>query len=219
MPKVYSDEKRLEIREQLMQTGVELIRQHGMKRMSIEELTRRVGIAQGTFYNFFRSKEVFVCEIARAYQEGIDTQVKETVRVKGGLDREDVASVYRRTFLEDQDSIFRYLSREDIQTILTRLPEGYRDRLPEGREAMMRLAEKVRGGKGSYDFDLIFNWIQILNLAVENKDMLSEVAFERTMNRIIDNLLDEIFESEKSGQNQEVRLVVLSQVAKTRNLD
>jgi hypothetical protein len=49
--------------------------------------------------------------------------------------------------------------------------------------------------------------------------MLSEVAFERTMNRIIDNLLDEIFESEKSGQNQEVRLVVLSQVAKTRNLD
>lgn len=194
MPKVYSDEKRMEIREQLMKTGVELIRHHGMKRMSIEELTRRVGIAQGTFYNFFRSKEVFVCETARAYQERIDDQVRETVRVKGGLDREDVASIYRRTFLEDQDSIFRFLRREDIQTILTRLPEGYSDRLPDGRESMMKLSEKVRGGKGTYDFDLIFNWIQILNLAVENKDMLSAAAFERTMNRIIDNLLDEIFE-------------------------
>lgn len=193
MPKVYSDERRLEIREQLMKTGVELIRQYGMKRMSIEELTRKVGIAQGTFYNFFKSKEIFVCEIARAYQKDIDNQVEEIVRVKGGLDREDVESFYRMTFLEDEKSIFRFLSREDIQTIVTRLPTGYSDQISDGRTSMMSLSKKIRGGKEAYDFDLIFNWIQILNLAVENKDLLAAAAFERTIHRIIDNLMDEIF--------------------------
>lgn len=193
MPKVYSDEKRLEIREQLMKTGVELIRQYGMKRMSIEELTRKVGIAQGTFYNFFKSKEVFVCEIALAYQQGIDDQVEEIARVKGGLDRKDVESFYRMTFLEDENSIFRFLSREDIQTIVTRLPSGYSDKISDGRASMIRMSKKIKGGKEAYDFDLIFNWIQILNLAVENKDLLAAAAFERTINRIIDNLMDEIF--------------------------
>lgn len=194
MPKVYSDEKRLEIRGQLMKAGVELIRKYGMKGMSIGELTAKVGIAQGTFYNFFKSKEIFVCEIASAYQKGIDHQVEEIVQMKGGLDREDVGSLYRRTFLEDEASIFRFLSREDIQTITTRLPAGYSTQISDGRASMMKMAEWIRGGKEVYDIDLIFNWVQILNLAVENKDLLSEAAFERTINRMIDHLLDEIFE-------------------------
>lgn len=194
MPKVYSEEKRLEIREQLMKTGVGLIRKYGMKRMSIENLTKEVGIAQGTFYNFFKSKEIFVCEIASAYQGKIDHQVEGIVRVKGGLDREDVRAFYRKTFLEDEESIFRFLSREDIQTIVTRLPSGYLSQISNGKESIMKMAEKVRGAKASYDIDLIFNWIQILNLAVENKDLLSGAAFERTINQIIDHLLDEIFE-------------------------
>lgn len=194
MPKVYSDEKRLEIRGQLMKAGIGLIRQYGMKRMSIEELTKKVGIAQGTFYNFFKSKEIFVCEIASAYQEEIDLQVEEIVRMKGGLDRADVREFYRKTFLEDENSIFRFLSREDIQTIVTRLPAGYLSRISSGKESIMKMALKVKGGKESYDIDLIFNWIQILNLAVENKDLLSGAAFEKTINQIIDHLLDEIFE-------------------------
>ena len=51
MPKIYSVEKRQEIVNQLMMVGLELIRQNGIKKMSIHELTKRVGIAQGTFYN------------------------------------------------------------------------------------------------------------------------------------------------------------------------
>lgn len=183
-----------------MEAGTGLIRQYGMKRMSIEELTKKVGIAQGTFYNFFKSKEIFVCEIAGAYQEEIDHQVEEIVRMKGGLDREDVRAFYRKTFLEDESSIFRFLSREDIQTIVSRLPTGYLSQISSGKEAIMKMALKVRGGRASYDIDLIFNWIQILNLVVENKDLLSGKAFEKTINQIIDHLLDEIFEQGRPGK-------------------
>lgn len=202
MPKVYSEEKRLEIRRQLMESGVRLIREHGMKRMSIAELTKNVGIAQGTFYNFFKSKEIFVCEIAIAYQRELDHQVEAIVQRKGGLDRADVRSFYRKTFLEDETSIFRFLSREDIQTIVARLPSGYLNQITNGKASIMNMAEKVNGRKASYDIDLIFNWIQILNLAVENRDLLSGASFERTINQIIDNLLDEIFEKEDQNINK-----------------
>jgi AcrR family transcriptional regulator len=194
MPKVYSDEKRIEIKERLMIVGVELIKVYGMKRMSIEEITKKVGIAQGTFYNFFKSKEIFVCEIARAYQQKLNDHINELVETKGSLSRGDVRAFYRATFLEDENSIYRYLSREDIQTIITRVPASYVNDISKGRDAIARVFEKVENKKEICDIDLIYNWIQLLNLAVENKDLLSEVAFEKTIDKILDNLLNEIFE-------------------------
>lgn len=194
MPKVYTDEKRIEIKEQLMTAGIELIKKYGMKKMNIEEITKKVGIAQGTFYNFFKSKEIFVCEIARAYQQKINDRMDQIVQSKGGLSREDVRSFYRTIFLDDENSVYRYLSREDIQTLITHLPAGYINDMSSSRDAIAKVFEKVKNRKELCDVDLIFNMIQLLNLAVENKDLLSEAAFEKTIDKILDNLLNEIFE-------------------------
>ena len=90
VPKIYSQEKRQEIREQIMDMGLELIKQYGMRKMSIEQITKKVGIAQGTFYNFFDSKEILVYELANAYQERINQKVEEIIQIKGYLDRESL---------------------------------------------------------------------------------------------------------------------------------
>lgn len=194
MPKVYSDQKRTEIREKLLFVGLEIIKKHGLKGMNIQDITKKVGIAQGTFYNFFKSKEIFVCEIARAYQQKINEDMAEIVQKNGGLSKADIRCFYRETFLEDENSVYRYLTREDIQTLSTRLPVGYENYITSGRDAIVSGLENVKDKKPQCDVDLIFNWIQLLNLAVENKDLLSKAAFEKTIDKILDNLLDEIFQ-------------------------
>jgi len=197
MPKVYSEQKREELRNQMLMIGLELIKKNGMKKMSIEEITKTVGIAQGTFYHFFTSKEVFVVEIAKEYQRKINRHIERIVSEKGGIDREDLRLFYRRTFLEDQDSVFRYLRREDIQTLIQRLPEGSFQQLESSREVMERMFQKVIGRNEDCDLDVVFNWIQLLNLTVENKDMLSAVAFEKTFDGLLKVLLNEIFKEKE----------------------
>ena len=64
MPTAFTDEEMKRIRSELIITGIRLSRELGLQRMSVEKLTEAVGIAKGSFYLFFGSKEDFILEIA-----------------------------------------------------------------------------------------------------------------------------------------------------------
>ena len=59
----FSDEKREHIRERLLSEGRELFARYGLRKTTIADLTEPVGIASGTFYRFFDSKEALYVEI------------------------------------------------------------------------------------------------------------------------------------------------------------
>lgn len=65
----FSDGKRERIRETLHETGRELFARYGLDKTTITELTEPAGIATGTFYQFYDSKEALYLEILEAYGE------------------------------------------------------------------------------------------------------------------------------------------------------
>lgn len=54
------DEQKEQIRRALLQAGVDLIEEHGLEHTTIEAITRRAGVAKGTFYNYFKTKHDLV---------------------------------------------------------------------------------------------------------------------------------------------------------------
>ncbi len=63
MARAFSEEEKTEIKKKIMETALDLFHDKGTKSLSIKELTRRVGIAQGSFYNFWKDKESLVMEL------------------------------------------------------------------------------------------------------------------------------------------------------------
>ena len=63
MPKAFTEEERIKIKEALMETALDLWHDKGTKSLSIAELTKRVGIAQGSFYNFWEDKDALIIEL------------------------------------------------------------------------------------------------------------------------------------------------------------
>ncbi|WP_323675175.1 TetR/AcrR family transcriptional regulator [Halorubellus sp. PRR65] len=59
----FSDADRKRIREDLVATGRELFERYGLSKTTIADLTAPVGIANGTFYQFFDSKETLFLEV------------------------------------------------------------------------------------------------------------------------------------------------------------
>jgi AcrR family transcriptional regulator len=59
----FSDEQRAYIREQLLAEGRELFARYGLQKTTIADLTDAAGIATGTFYQFFDSKEALYLEV------------------------------------------------------------------------------------------------------------------------------------------------------------
>ena len=64
MPIAFTEEEMTKLRHELILAGIRLSRELGLQRMSVEKITSAVGIAKGSFYIFFDSKENFILEIA-----------------------------------------------------------------------------------------------------------------------------------------------------------
>jgi len=81
VPTAFTDEEMKRIRSELIHAGIRLSKELGLQRMSVERLTSAVGIAKGSFYLFFGSKEDFILEVAE--YTGIETQKMLLAKLNG----------------------------------------------------------------------------------------------------------------------------------------
>ncbi|WP_309123253.1 TetR/AcrR family transcriptional regulator [Paenibacillus sp.] len=73
MVKRFSESEKEVIRSKLVAEGRELFAERGLQKTGVAEITSRAGIAQGTFYLFFDSKEALFFEILQREEENIRT--------------------------------------------------------------------------------------------------------------------------------------------------
>ncbi|MBU0711909.1 TetR/AcrR family transcriptional regulator [bacterium] len=63
MVKSFDENERDLIRRKLLEKGRQLFEIYGLKKTTVDEITQTVGVAKGSFYNFFQSKEELFFEI------------------------------------------------------------------------------------------------------------------------------------------------------------
>ncbi len=63
MPKIFDEKERVKIEKHIIKEAHKLFCINGFLKTSVGQITSAVGIAQGTFYNFFKSKEALFFEI------------------------------------------------------------------------------------------------------------------------------------------------------------
>jgi len=59
----FTDKEKADIEERLLARGRELFARYGLDKTTVEELAQAAGIAKGTFYRFFPSKEALFGEV------------------------------------------------------------------------------------------------------------------------------------------------------------
>ena len=55
----------IETKRKLISAGLELIKEKGFAAINVEDITKKAGVAKGTFYVYFKRKEDIVMEISR----------------------------------------------------------------------------------------------------------------------------------------------------------
>jgi len=63
MGKAFTESEKIEVQEKLRRTGLRLLAEEGIRRVSIRELTKEAGIAQGGFYTFYKDKDDFIIDL------------------------------------------------------------------------------------------------------------------------------------------------------------
>lgn len=123
MPKTFTEKEKEIIRNTLIQKGRELFSTYGLKKTSITELTKAAGIAQGTFYNFFDSKEELYFEILEL-EESESAQFLENVLKSSRSSKEALKKIIKGTFelFEINPLIRRIYDSRDYELLVRKLP-------------------------------------------------------------------------------------------------
>ncbi|ELY92254.1 TetR/AcrR family transcriptional regulator [Natrialba taiwanensis] len=89
--RTFSDEEREQIREQLIQTGRDLLLTYGPTKTTVKDITEPVGIAKPTFYQFFDAKAdlylVILERESRAFLDNVRTALADVEDPQEGLER------------------------------------------------------------------------------------------------------------------------------------
>lgn len=125
MPRHFSKEEKKIIKERLMTKGKELFSTIGLKKTTIEDLTETVGIAKGSFYSFFDSKEELYFIVMEAEAEKIRQKFKEDIINKFPvMEPEEIMKQMLSTMLEVLETnplINRIYNTDDLSLIYQKI--------------------------------------------------------------------------------------------------
>jgi len=125
MTKAFSDKEKDMIRNKLIEKGKELFVRYGLRKTGIADLTKAAGIAQGSYYNFFQSKEELYFEIIEQEENYIKTSLLTNHNLGENLTKQSLEAFIKNAFSMIDESIFikKLMSGEDYELLVRKLPE------------------------------------------------------------------------------------------------
>ena len=166
----------------------------GMKKTSVEQLTRAVGIAKGSFYKFYESKEMLFFAVLEGIHSELYGVADRALSENGGLPPSEratraVLAVCKR-LSDTGDMVF---IENDAKLLLQRLPEAVKDVHYHDDEAHIRqLLEKheLVPRRGA---SLTAATVRGLILTVSHRDQIGEL-YPQVLHTLVRGACRELFE-------------------------
>lgn len=125
MPAGFTDTEKQRIKEGLIKEGRMLFGQYGLKKTTIKDITNAVGIAPGSFYNFYASKEELYFEILDLESRRIrENMAKDMNLIKQENPGSSIKKMIFETYMAlGENDLFKDLFSGSFEILLRKLPE------------------------------------------------------------------------------------------------
>jgi len=142
MPKTLSDSERAYIKERLKTETEKCLASYGIRKTTIDELVKRVGIPKGTFYLFYESKEQLLYEVIMEFDKNAQEQLlKEITALPGVPDVDAFTDIILRFYRQIDDSFLpRLMQNGELEYFMRTVPQELsRQHAERDNEAMKRM--------------------------------------------------------------------------------
>ena len=152
-------------RRKLITAGLELIKEKGFDAINVEDITRKAGVAKGSFYTYFKRKEDIVLDISRAPFGEIAEELQNMKK----MELIERLTHYFHRFMECVESCGINVCRQWTKDVLD--PNN----VPDNKD----------GQKWKYDFEMLKG---ILEDAISNGELKKDTPVELLTHIIISEL-------------------------------
>ena len=125
MPKSYSDQEREYIKRRLKEEAAACMATYGIRRTTVDELVKRVNIPKGTFYLFYKSKELLLFDVILEQHELVDQKLYQAVCEISGSEfsAEKLTDVIFRFFkMAEEMPVLKLLNSDEVELLVRKLP-------------------------------------------------------------------------------------------------
>lgn len=199
-PRVFTEEEREKLRISMLEQAIPLLEEYGLVHMSVDKITKKVGIGKSTFYNFFSSKEEYVSYALEYNRKKVLDELDKKFPPGKKMKPAEVFQMWFTTLLSS-NSIYKKFSAED-ERALYEADKARGKEVSLARETYIaeRLMVHMEGVRANLDVALLANYIKLIVLAYENSYMFHESAMERMQDELKIRLIDLIFEEDAKAE-------------------
>lgn len=196
MPASFTKEQQEEIREQLFHTGIRLCRTFGVQRMTVSKLTGSCGIAKGSFYSFYKSKEEFILALAEWADRKTEEMFSRKLADRSQMSTHEFFEFFRE-FLYSEYDLMNGLTIDDFLWLKTHMADA--DLFNSGKQLEMIKVwlSSVSDVRDNIDYGTVVNLIKSIYAMREHRAALVEESLDSSIEMVLRLL--EVYISGKGG--------------------
>jgi AcrR family transcriptional regulator len=203
MARAFSDSNKDRIKHTLLQKGREYFIKYGLKKTSVDELARAAGIAKGSFYKFFDSKEALFLAIHEQSEGKMRTDLMQTIH-RAIKPADKLRLFFKSSFLMLEDDplmsiIFTNGELENLSGVMTseEFKEHYRQAIVYMKELIGQW--QAEGIIKPLDAEVAGNMIASVFYIFLQKENLGEAMYARVTDMLVECLVSYMSGDKKAG--------------------
>ena len=188
MPKCYSEKEREYIIFRLKEEAAKCLAQYGVRRTTVDELVKRVNIPKGTFYLFYKSKELLLFEVIQEQHEAINNDLSMALSKLAGkpLSADTLTDLIFQFFKKTEDmAILKMLDTDEVELLVRKLPrEVVEAHLQDDTDTISKMLSAFPVKKG-IDVKVISAAFHAIYFATLHKSEIGEESYDEALRSLI----------------------------------
>ena len=183
----FTQEQKDEIQGKLIEAGFDLSGTIGFKKMTIAKITEAAGVAVGSFYIFFDSKENFVLALIKEAEKEAELRMATVFEKDGTIPLKKFLSVFRENFRPETNFLLK-ISLDDWVWLKSHLTDTTYFNTSSDRQKIEYLLPRLKGVREDIDPGVVVNFIKSIYALYQNRETLFEESLETNVDLIFDSI-------------------------------
>lgn len=195
MPRALTEKEKAAQSRRLLDKGKDVVISCGVRKVSVDDIAKAAGLAKGTFYQHFESKEQYLYALIEKIHSEAFAEAEHIISdgLSGGSDlRENVYSFLQKFFYWPE-MVFFIQNESDINMLFETVPnselKSFKQKEELLFEGILRLfgidTKKVKPG-------VVHNYIHVLFL-MKSSEYMADEDLQETTDLIIESLISYVF--------------------------
>lgn len=183
----FTQEQKDEIQEKLIEAGFELSTSIGFKKMKVATVAKSAGVAVGSFYIFFDSKENFVLALIKEAEKEAELRMATVFEKDGTIPLKKFLSVFRENFRPETNFLLK-IGLDDWVWLKSHLTDTTYFNTSSDRQKIEYLLPRIKGVREDIDPGVVVNFIKSIYALYQNRETLFEESLETNVDLIFDSI-------------------------------